>query len=225
MNHAITIEMQFFVISILWGTLLLLVYDGLRIFRRLIKHDSFFVAVEDLIFWVMASLFIFAMMYKENNGIIRGFSVMGMAVGMVLYHYLLSELIVKTVTSFIRLLFKPIGLAINKLRLFIKYAYCLVKNVLKNIVTRLKKWTKSVRIALNTRKQALALERKKRKDKKIFDKMLQQKKKAEQKEAKKIAKAKRKEIKNKNKKRAKSKDKKTKTDKKEKRRKENLLIQ
>lgn len=215
MNHAITIEMQFFVISILWGAILLLVYDGLRIFRRIVKHDSFFVAVEDLIFWVMASLFIFAMMYRENNGIIRGFSVMGMAVGMLLYHYLLSELLVKSVTSFIRLLLRPIGLAINKTKRFLKYAFGLIKNVMKIIATRLKKWTKSVRIALNTRKQALALERKKRKDKKSFDKMLLKKKKAEQKEAKKIGKTKGKETKNKGKKRYKNRDKKTKANKEE----------
>jgi hypothetical protein len=66
MNHAISVELQFFLISVLWGSILLLIYDLFRIFRRLVKHDTFFVALEDLIFWVAASLFIFAMMYRRT---------------------------------------------------------------------------------------------------------------------------------------------------------------
>jgi hypothetical protein len=63
MNPAISVELHFFLTSILWGVILLVAYDVLRIFRRLIKHDAFFIALEDLIFWVVASLFIFAMIY------------------------------------------------------------------------------------------------------------------------------------------------------------------
>ena len=187
MNQAITIEMQFFIVSIVWGAILLLVYDILRILRRIIKHNSFFIAVEDLIFWVLASLFIFAMMYKENNGVIRGFSVMGMAIGMLLYHYLLSEVLVNYITKLIRAILRPIGLALNKVKRFLRYVSGLIKYAVKNVVKRLKKWTKSVKIALATRKQAFATERKKRKDKKTFEKIVVEKKKTEQKEAKKIA--------------------------------------
>ena len=181
MNHAITIELQFFLISILWGGLLLLVYDGLRIIRRIIKHDSFFVAVEDLIFWVAASLFIFAMMYKENNGIIRGFSVMGMAIGMVLYHYIFSELLVNAITKFIRTLFRPFAIAFSWIKRFILYLSTIGKKIVKFILRRLKKWRKSVKIALNIRKQKKDIKQKKHLEKKELEKIEQEKKAAEKK--------------------------------------------
>ncbi|MDF2944786.1 MAG: hypothetical protein K0S01_3644 [Herbinix sp.] len=184
MNHAITVELQFFLRSILWGGLLLLVYDGLRIIRRLIKHDSFFVAVEDLIFWVAASLFIFIMMYKENNGIIRGFSVMGMAIGMILYHYIVSELLVNAITKFIRTLFRPFAIAFGKVKRFILYLISIAKKIVKFILRRLKKLRKSVKIVLSKRKQKMDVKHQKRMEKKALEKNEHEKKVAENKAAK-----------------------------------------
>lgn len=166
MNHAITVELQFFAISILWGAIILLVYDCLRIFRRLIKHDSFFIAVEDLFFWVLASLFIFAMIYKENDGIIRGFSLMGMAIGTVLYHYIISEFLVNFTTKLIQTLFRPFTIAFRKVKRFVLFLLSKGKKAGNFIIRRLKKRMKSVRIALNRRKLITEAKRKKRLEKK-----------------------------------------------------------
>ena len=133
MNHAITMELQFFLISILWGAIVLFAYDcrrlrpgrflaaydGFRIIRRIIRHNGFFLAIEDLIFWMIAGLFIFSMIYRENNGVIRGFSVMGMAIGMVLYHYILSDFLVSFITKIIRALLRPFRFIIKKIKVFI----------------------------------------------------------------------------------------------------------
>ena len=181
-NQAITIELQFFLISILWGGILLLVYDGLRVIRRLIKHDSFFLAVEDLIFWVLASVSIFAMMYRENNGIIRGFSVMGMAIGMVLYHYIFSEILVNIITKFIRTLIRPFTMAYNKIKKFVLFLMSKAKNAIKLLLMQLIKLMKSVRIALTTRKQALTVKRRKNSEKKALEKVkMKEQRQAEQK--------------------------------------------
>lgn len=166
MNKAITIELQFFLISILWGLIILFVYDNLRILRRLVKHNNLVIAVQDLIFWVTASVFIFAMMYRENNGIIRGFSVMGMAIGMVLYHYILSELLVDAVTKVIFTLFRPFIFVFKRIKGFILFVYKKGKRVCKFLLLRLKKLLKSVRIALNKRKLKKAMKREKRREKK-----------------------------------------------------------
>lgn len=182
MNQAILVEVQFFLISILSGVILLVVYDCLRIFRRLINHDSFFIALEDLIFWVAASLFIFAMMYKENNGVIRGFSILGMAVGMVLYHYILSGFLVDIITKLLRLLISPFTYIIKKMKSFIKFIDTKAKKAIKFITRRLKKQTKSVRIALNTRKQVIHVKQEKR----FKDKMLKKQKEDEKKQNKKM---------------------------------------
>jgi spore cortex biosynthesis protein YabQ len=170
MNQEITVELRFFLVSILSGAILLAVYDIFRIFRRLIKHDSFFIALEDLIFWVGAGLFIFAMMFKENDGIIRGFSIMGMAIGMVLYHFVFSDRIVNLITKLIRLLFSPFVFVYKKVKSFIDLLFRQVKRIVKFIAKRLKKRIKSVRIALDTRKQAATLRKRKRSDIKLSKK-------------------------------------------------------
>ncbi|NLP34662.1 MAG: hypothetical protein GX359_05625 [Clostridiales bacterium] len=164
MNQAITIELQFFLISILWGAIILLGYDALRILRRLIKHKGFFLAVEDLIFWVVTSVFVFAMIYRENNGVIRGFSIMGMAIGMVLYHYILSDFIVNLITKIIVTLLTPFRFVLSKIKQLLKFLIVRAKKINRFLIIRLKKTSKSFKIAINTKRQKRADKRKKRRD-------------------------------------------------------------
>lgn len=152
MNPAISVELQFFLTSILWGVILLIAYDVLRIFRRLIKHDAFFIAIEDLIFWVIASLFIFAMIYRMNNGIIRGFSIMGMLLGGVLYHFTFSDLLVKSVAKLIKVLLSPAAMVLLQMKRFFMFILLKVRKLINNLLDRLKKLSKSVKIALKKRK-------------------------------------------------------------------------
>jgi spore cortex biosynthesis protein YabQ len=159
MSYSITVELKFFLISVLSGGIILLVYDCLRILRRIIKHDSFFIAVEDLIFWVAAGLFIFTIMYSENDGIIRGFAIMGMAIGMVLYHYIISEHLVRVITDIIKTLLRPFSIAINGVKRFILLLFSKGKKYIDLLIRQLKKHMKSFRIILNKRKQKLAVKR------------------------------------------------------------------
>jgi spore cortex biosynthesis protein YabQ len=153
MNPAITIELQFFLLSILWGGLLLLAYDVLRIFRRLIKHGAFLVAIEDLIFWLLASLFIFTMIFHNNNGIIRGFSIIGMLLGIILYHLSISDWLVKSITKLIQTLLSPIKAAVKQIIRFVRFLWTLAKKGINKLLYRLKKIKKSVKITLKTKKQ------------------------------------------------------------------------
>lgn len=98
MTEIIGLEVQFFLTSVLYGVLLLLVYDCLRILRRIVAHNAFFIALEDIIFWVVASIVIFIMIYEKNNGTIRAYAILGMLIGMVLYNQLVSKFIIKWIT-------------------------------------------------------------------------------------------------------------------------------
>lgn len=161
MNPSITIELQFFLISILWGGILLLAYDMLRILRRLIPHDGFFIAVEDFFFWVIASLFIFAMIYRVNDGVIRGFSALGVVLGGVLYHYSISDLLVRGISAlfhliikFLKILLTPLKLAAGKLLKLLRFVSSKGKRSINKLLLRLKNKMKSVKIALSKKKPA-----------------------------------------------------------------------
>ena len=81
--------------SFLTGMALLFVYDLLRILRRLISHKSWVTGAEDLLFWALSAVALFAMLYRENSGYIRGFAIGGVLAGMLAYNLLLSAWVVK----------------------------------------------------------------------------------------------------------------------------------
>ena len=101
MKLVIMNELRFFLNSIIWGVILLVIYDVFRIIRRVIKHKSFFIAIQDIIYWVVCSILIFNMMYRQNNGIIRAFAVLAILFGMILYHGSVSDLVVDYVSMVI----------------------------------------------------------------------------------------------------------------------------
>ncbi|MDF2541913.1 MAG: hypothetical protein K0S47_1631 [Herbinix sp.] len=184
MNKAISVELHFFLVSILWGIILLLIYDSLRIFRRLIKQNAFFIAIQDFFYWVISSVLIFAMMYKQNNGIIRGFSIMGMLLGMLLYHYLLSDLIVGAITAFIKLLFRPIVFVVGKIKKGILFIGKKGKKVINNLFLRLKKLVKSIKMRLDKNKKKRNLRSEEHKKAKLLKKQQHDQKKQEENQAK-----------------------------------------
>ena len=73
--------------SFFTGMALLFVYDLLRIIRRLIPHGGWAVGAEDILFWIGGAVALFAMLYRENSGYIRGFSMGGVLLGMLLYNF------------------------------------------------------------------------------------------------------------------------------------------
>ena len=80
--------------AFLTGALLLFVYDVLRIVRKIVPHKMWLVGAEDVVFWIGSALALFAMLYRENSGYIRGFVIGGVLVGMLLYNLLLSAWVV-----------------------------------------------------------------------------------------------------------------------------------
>lgn len=77
--------MLFFAHSFVWGIEMAIVYEGLRILRYLIRHGTFALAVEDLLYWIAYGILLFRMIYLENDGMIRGFALLAVLLGMILY--------------------------------------------------------------------------------------------------------------------------------------------
>ena len=85
MSEGILLELQFFFRAFVWGILMMVLYDLIRIFRRLIRHSVLAVAVEDVLYWIVCGILIFRMLYLENSGAIRGFAIAAVVLGMILY--------------------------------------------------------------------------------------------------------------------------------------------
>ena len=83
-------ELQTAVTALYSGALITVVYDLLRIFRRIISHGNFWIGVEDFFFWIWTTFWAFSVLYRENDGNLRMYTIFFMVLGMVLYHKMIG---------------------------------------------------------------------------------------------------------------------------------------
>lgn len=76
-----TRELLLFVKSVWYGASLLLLYDVLRILRKVFVHGKLWVAVEDISYWVFCAVYLFSKFYQENSGILRAYLFAGVLLG------------------------------------------------------------------------------------------------------------------------------------------------
>lgn len=141
------------------GATLMLVYDLLRIARKLIPHGIFLISLEDLLFWMSSAVVIFAMLFREDDGYLRAFSIGGVVLGMALYGLTLSRyvvrgavfvlekilyLLLRPFVCLFRLLRRPAGAIKRRFRIFPRFC----RKILQFCRKRLIKLWKAVKIGL-----------------------------------------------------------------------------
>ena len=115
MNTTIVPEVQFFLSSIVFGALLCVCYDQLRVLRALVKHSVAATDAEDILFFLTAGLGFFGLLYIRNEGSMRWFAFFGCALGATLYLQTLGPLLRLAEISLLRLLFFPATALYRKL--------------------------------------------------------------------------------------------------------------
>ena len=79
-------ELIFFCRTFLAGVFLAVCYDVLRIIRRIIVHTSFWMGIEDIFYWCFTGVFLFFVIYRENNGVIRSYALLPIGLGAWIYY-------------------------------------------------------------------------------------------------------------------------------------------
>lgn len=113
MNDFIYGEVELFIVCLLLGGFLALIYDGLRIFRMLLPHCEPVVDVEDLIFWLFTAWMVFRTLFYYNRGALRGYAFLGMFLGVIVYSLTVSRLLL-FLAGQIAPCFKKVGGEIRK---------------------------------------------------------------------------------------------------------------
>lgn len=151
-SESIFRELDFLLISLLCGCFMVLVYDALRVFRRIVKHGTVWLAIEDMVYWISCALLIFAMLYQTNDGLIRGFAIGGIIIGMLLYNQLISPWAVRGLVWLIQKILRMISLPFRFAQKHLKKpaAACRLKilRFLRKVRKILKKIKKTVKIGL-----------------------------------------------------------------------------
>lgn len=125
MSEYMSREFVLFAKAFWYGSILLIAYDALRILRRCIRHGWIAVAAEDLVYWTYSAVYLFAKLYRENSGIVRGYFLLGLLAGMALYHRIASPFAVKYGSAALRKLLKAAQIPLK---------------VFKKVIKRLKFW-------------------------------------------------------------------------------------
>ena len=113
MSESIVRDNYFLLYSLILGVSVTILYDLLRIFRRVIKHRDALVAIEDLLYWVVVAISVFYVMHTENNGTLRWFAILGAGIGMGIYKKLLSRPFVNISSKALSFVLKYLGKACN----------------------------------------------------------------------------------------------------------------
>lgn len=102
--HGIGKEFAVFLHAGLTGILVVAVYLSLRVLRRLINHALWVINIEDAVFWVLTSVYMFVQIYYTSAGLVRWYFVLGVVVGLILMKILatLAEKIYKKMCDFTR---------------------------------------------------------------------------------------------------------------------------
>ena len=120
--NAVTVNQAYlFLIFILNGLLIGIVFDIFRILRRSFKTPNIITYIEDALFWIISVSIILYSLFVFNNGEIRGFIFIGLLFGIALYMLFISKTIIKIfvkIVTFIKniiyTIFKIIAFPIKK---------------------------------------------------------------------------------------------------------------
>ena len=160
MSQDIVQEAVFFLHSILMGLVITFAYDWILIFRELVAHGRFLMSIEDFIYWFMCGISVFYVLYKENNGVLRWFAVVGAALGMLFYKltikYRFINIMTKCIHKIMWFVFRIIQVMLRPLKcLFlagrrcVRYAMRKLKKVKEFIQKRLTACIKTIRMILS----------------------------------------------------------------------------
>lgn len=84
-------EVIVFLIAVLSGASVRLVYKCLGCFREIVKHSLVLMGAEDLIFWISAAVYLFIQIYQTNSGRIRWHFILGVVIGAVLMSFFVKK--------------------------------------------------------------------------------------------------------------------------------------
>ena len=120
MSPQIHEEVTLLLMSMYGGLVLILCYDGMRIFRRIFLASIYRVIIEDIIFWSIASIFMFDIFLKYNYGRPRYYAI-GAALGvMALYEWLIGRRIVDKLSSILKKIVKTLLKPLKKVSKVVK---------------------------------------------------------------------------------------------------------
>ncbi|CAM4517296.1 spore cortex biosynthesis protein YabQ [Paenibacillus endophyticus] len=127
-----TLSMQWLTMAVmlLSGLGMGTVFDGYRVVTNELRFPRWWLPVLDVIYWIAAGLIVFRVLYASNNGEVRAYVFIGLAIGIVIYYFLLSRFVIAIVKWMIGAVRKLIGFILKCLEILVVKPILLLYKVL-----------------------------------------------------------------------------------------------
>ena len=160
---SVSSQAYIFLCSVIGGMVIAFIYDAFRVKRKAVKTSAVIIYVEDLIFWIIVAVIMFAVIYFSNEGEIRGYIFIGSVLGIIIYSLLFSKIIMAVflfalrtfcrvlkfiwavITYPIRVTLKILSFPAGFILKFFKKTYRGVRRIGKNKLTKYSMWSKIFR--------------------------------------------------------------------------------
>lgn len=100
----ITNQAYLFLIFVINGLLIGFIFDIFRILRISFKTKDFVTYIQDIVFWLITGAIVLYSIFVFNNGEIRLYIFLGIAIGVILYMTLFSKYIIEFNVQLIKVL-------------------------------------------------------------------------------------------------------------------------
>lgn len=145
-----------FCVFILTGILIGVLFDVFRILRKSFKTSDFVTLIQDLVFWLLTSYLVGYTVFKFNNGEIRSYIFLGIAIGLTVYILIFSNIFIKInvkIILFLKIIIKYIfNLIILPFKLFwsclrkiffkpISFVFINIRKNVKNSINKMSNFT------------------------------------------------------------------------------------
>jgi len=120
-------------------------FDFFRVLRRAWWHPRWLVHIEDLLFWLVATVLIFYYLLHRNAGEIRPFMLVGMATGAVLYFATVSRWVVHITVTVVKFVEKVIRAMVRIILLPLRLAWVFAAPHVKKATDKSSQYLRRVR--------------------------------------------------------------------------------
>lgn len=151
----VTNQAYLFLIFIINGILIGLLFDFFRILRKTFKTKDLITYIQDIIFWILTGFIILYSTFTFNNGEIRIFMFIAILLGVVFYMMLISSYVIKVIVRIINFIKDIILKIFNIILMPFKWIYKITEKILYKPINWIKESILGLVRKINTKKQNL----------------------------------------------------------------------
>ncbi len=106
-------QLYSFMIFILDGVLIGLLFDLFRILRKSIKTADVFTTIQDIVFWILSGILLIYSIFKFNEGELRLYIFIGLFIGTMAYILIFSKVFIEVSMFIVNSMKRVIWIALH----------------------------------------------------------------------------------------------------------------